>query len=291
MRKLTIKRTKSFVGSLVKLKVYIEDATSNDIVINKVSCRKLGVLKNNEEKTFEIGEDQAKVFVIADKISKDYCNDFYQLPAGQEDVFLSGKNKFNPANGNAFIFDNNDNEEAQKNRKKGSKIGLIVLIAAVLVGAVAGYVATSAILDEPNVENVEAETFSDNGMSITLTNEFEQIEVENYTNCYESADVAIFALKESFSLADGFENYTLKQYGELVLQSNNMPSSKLKTKDGLTCFEFEYEHSDTNDTYNYFSFVYKSDDAFWLVQFATLEEDVDNYESKIIEWAKSVSFE
>ena len=48
---------------------------------------------------------------------------------------------------------------------------------------------------------------------------------------------------------------------------------------------------DTKDTYKYFSFVYKSNDAFWLVQFATLTENVDEYSSKIIEWAKTISFE
>jgi hypothetical protein len=37
-------------------------------VINNIRCRKLGELKNNEEKTFEIDENQAKVFVIADKL-------------------------------------------------------------------------------------------------------------------------------------------------------------------------------------------------------------------------------
>ena len=31
--------------------------------------------------------------------------------------------------------------------------------------------------------------------------------------------------------------------------------------------------------------------AFWLVQFATLTENVDEYSPKILEWAKTVSFE
>lgn len=48
---------------------------------------------------------------------------------------------------------------------------------------------------------------------------------------------------------------------------------------------------DTKDTYKYFSFVYKSNDAFWLVQFATLAENADDYSSQIFEWAKTVTFE
>ena len=68
MRMLTIKRTKSFIACLAKMKVYIEDSSSTEIVINDVPCRKLGVLKNGEEKQFEIDEKEAKVFVIADKL-------------------------------------------------------------------------------------------------------------------------------------------------------------------------------------------------------------------------------
>ena len=49
MRKLTIKRAKSFVASLTKVKVYIEDQLSNELTINNVPCRKLGNIKNGEE--------------------------------------------------------------------------------------------------------------------------------------------------------------------------------------------------------------------------------------------------
>jgi len=87
MRNLTIKRTKSFVACLIKLKVYIEDPSSNEMKINNISCRKLGDLKNGEEKTFLIGDNAAKVFVIADSLSKGFCNEYYSLPEGQEDVF------------------------------------------------------------------------------------------------------------------------------------------------------------------------------------------------------------
>ncbi|MBP1575986.1 MAG: hypothetical protein J6A68_00485 [Oscillospiraceae bacterium] len=46
MRNLTIKRTKSFVGCLGKMKIYIEDPTSNELLINNTPCRKIGDLKN-----------------------------------------------------------------------------------------------------------------------------------------------------------------------------------------------------------------------------------------------------
>ena len=147
MRKLTITRRKTFVASLMKMKIYIEDHSAGDTLINGIPCRKIGDFKNGEEKTFEIGEEAAKVFVIADKLSKNYCNEFYAISEGQEDIFLSGKNYFNPANGNAFRFDNNESEEVLANRKRGTSVGLIVLIIAIIIGAVAGYFIGSALLN------------------------------------------------------------------------------------------------------------------------------------------------
>lgn len=288
MRNLTIKREKSFVGSLAKMKVYVEDPTSNEIFINDIPCRKIGDLKNGEEKTFQIDEQEVKVYVIADKLSKNYCNEFYQLSASQQDIFLSGKNKFNPANGNAFRFNDNEGEENIANRKRGTRKGLLILIVAIIVGAVFGYSITSNLFFN---KTPEPKDFSSNGMNITLTDEFVKTNIENYTVAYDSKNVAVFALKEAFALADGLQDYTLEQYGNLVLQNNNLSASKLQSLEGLTEFEYEFTNPDTKDTYKYFSFVYKADDAFWLVQFATLTKNVDEYSPKILEWAKTVSFE
>lgn len=285
MRNLTIKRTKSFVACLVKLKIYIEDPVSSDIVINNIPCRKLGELKNGEEKAFEISERAAKVFVIADKLSKDYCNEYYQLPEGEWDIALTGRNKFNPAGGNAFRFDNNDSAEVKANRKKGTTIGLIVLIAAVVVGLVVGNLIGKGV----TIKTVEPKDFSYDKMSITLTEEFEKTDMEGFTVAYGSKDVAVFAIKESFSLQEDAESLTLKEYANIVIEKNNRDAT-VKEKDGLTCFEFDYLNPETKEAYRYFAYVYKSEDAFWLVQFAVLKENSDIYEEKIGEWAKSVEF-
>ncbi len=287
MRNLTIKRTKSFVGCLVKMKIYIEDPQSNETVINDIPCRKIGELKSGEEKTFQIEDQAAKVFVIADQLSKNYCNEYYNLPDGQEDIYLSGKNKFNPANGNAFRFDNNENPEVLVNRKRGTRKGLLILLASAVIGVLAGYLIGSGLFSN---QKSEEKTFSSSGMNITLTEEFIEADIENYTIAYDSKDVAVFALKEAFTLVDGFENYTLEQYGNLVINANGLDSAELKTVDGLTGFEYEFTNPETNDTYRYFAYVYKANDAFWLVQFATLNQNVETYNQQIIDWAKSVEF-
>ena len=291
MRNLTIKRTKSFVGCLAKMKIYIEDITSKEITINDTPCRKIGDLKNGEEKTFQITEQATKIFVIADSLSKNYCNDYYQLSDGQEDIFLSGRNKFNLANGNAFRFDNNESEGIAENRKRGTKKGLLVLIIAIVVGAVIGYSVSFGLVSGLFLNKTpEVKTFSSNGMTITLTDEFRETNLENYTVTYESDDVAVFALQEAFTLVDGFEDYTLEEYADLVFVVNSLDSAELKTAEGLNYFEYDFTDSQTNDVYQYFSYVYKTDDSFWMVQFATLEENAVKYSQQITEWAKSIEF-
>ena len=271
------------------MKVYIEDYASGEIMINDTPCRKIGVLKNGEEKTFEISENASKVFVIAGKMSKNFCNDFYNIPAGEEDIYLSGQNRYNLASGNAFRFDGVADEEVLQNRKKGTKIGVVVLIAAIIVGGILGYLATSGILSSSTKE--KPKDFSTNGMTITLTDNFRKTVVPDYTACYESKDVAVFVVKEEFDLFDGFGDYTLEEYGTLIIEGNALDSSvKLQNKNGLTSFEYQAISEEDGKLYNYYVVVYKASDAFWMIQFVTVKSNSQSYQKSIIDWAKSVTF-
>lgn len=120
-RKLTITRRKSFIGSLSTMAVYVEDPSSG-IRMSDTPCREIGVLPNGGEQTFMIDEKEAKVFV-APKLGGKKCNDFYRIPAGNDDVFLSGENKLDFVT-NTFRFDNLTDEEALENRRKGKRRGI-----------------------------------------------------------------------------------------------------------------------------------------------------------------------
>lgn len=138
MRNITITRRKTFVGCLGKIKIYIEDPLNGDTVIDGVSCSFLGALKNNETKTFTVGTGPLRVFAIYDKLSKGYCFDSYLLPAGEEDICLSGKSQFNPFSGNPFYFDGAADSQALAGRERGTIIGIVVFVVCVAVGVVGG---------------------------------------------------------------------------------------------------------------------------------------------------------
>lgn len=286
MRSLTIRRNKSFVGCAIKLKVYIQDETEGELLIGGVMCRKLGDLKNGEEKTFSIHEREARVYVIADKLSKDFCADYVTVPAGNEDVFLSGKNHYNPVAGNPFWFDGVTDEVVLANRKKNKGRSGIVMIAAVLVGLVLGLI-SSGVLFGPSGD---PKTFTEAGLSITLTDQFSVAQDEEFTACFESDEVAVYVLREGFELMEGLEDYTLDQYAELVLASNGMALSELLTEGDIPYFTFDYTDDESGDTVFYHAYMYKGPDGFWLIQFAAMLEQQEKYAPQFGQWAQTVSF-
>lgn len=288
MRNLTIKREKCFIGGLAKIKVYAETETDGDLTIKNVPCRKIGEIKNGEEKTFEIEDRATKIFVIADKASRNFCCEYYQIPEGSEDITLTGKCHFDFFAGNAFRFDNNDSEEVVSCRKKNRKRGAVIMAAVVAVCIVLGvflgfYFAKLQISSD--------KTFSADGMQITLPGGFWKSDISPaYNAVYDSDTVAVFALKEPFSLLEGFENYTLDEYMNLVIKNNGVTSAEKGSEDGLTWFDYTYTNTSDGEIYRYFVYVYKTDDAFWTVQFALFDSDTAAYREQITTWAKSVRF-
>lgn len=292
MRNLTIKREKAFAGCAVKVQLYIEDPQAPELEINGIPCRKLGSLKNGEERTFTIENGQTQVVVIADKVSKNFCNEFYTIPEGEEDVFLSGKNHFDPLAGNPFWFAGQTSPEALAQRKetakKGRRILVPVLILCALLGALAGSFLGRAAVGGMTKE--EPKVFSTEGMQITLTSGFREIEQEGYTVCYDSPKAAVIVLREDFSLMEGLKDMSLEEYRGLVLQNNSAAGMQASSIEGVTCLEHRWTNPQTNDVYYYFTVTLKGPDAFWLFQFTTLEQNKEEMIPLFAQWAESVQF-
>lgn len=281
MRNLTITRTKSFVGCLGTMKVYIEDSFSGDTVIGGVTCRKLGNLKNGETATFPISFESARIFVIADQVSRNYTNDCYPVEAGVEDVVLTGKNHFNPGAGNPFLFDGVTDETVLAARKKRSRKGIWILILSVIVGLAIGTGRTQI---------VNSRDFTVDNMTITLPSTFQEEEIEGFTRCFDSRYVGVVVLKESAEEYPWLEDYTLEEYGSEVIRNNNLTGSTLTPYGNFRYFTYTALGSDGNH-YQYFATVHKDGSDFWLIQFGTLVENFSRHEEKIFQWAASIRFD
>ena len=123
---------------------------------------------------------------------------------------------------------------------------------------------------------------------MTITDDFEKTSVAGYDAGYESKNAAILVLQERFSLLPGLEDYTLRQYGELVMQ-NNGKNLEMKTENGVLYFEYTYTNE--GNLFHYFVTLHKGPDAFWIIQFCVLDEDADAMREEIFQWAASVTFD
>ena len=134
-------------------------------------------------------------------------------------------------------------------------------------------------------------TFSKAGMSITLTSDFEEKELESLTVYYESSNAIVAVLKEEFTLFDSLdlaaEDLTLNDYADLVLANNGL-NAEIKEANGLVYFNYEKDANGKSNTY--LATVYKADDAFWLIQYCCPTDDYQKMEPGFIEWAQTVTF-
>lgn len=289
MRYLTIKRRKSFTSCAAKMKVYIEDPVYGDTRINGCKCSKIGALKNGEEATFSIGNEETKVFVIGDMLTRNIINDFRTIPAGDEDIYLSGIVDSGVTSGNPFRFDGEGDEEMQANRRRVKKNGVIVLVVTILVALAFGI---GGPLVEHYIENSPRD-FSAEGMTITLTRAFQENTELDFAAVYVSDNAVVFARKEEFSLlGEGFEELPLEEYGELLLQANPQAGdAQLQQDGGISWFEYNSINPETKTNANYYTCMYKSDDAFWMLQFVAEQENAQRLRPDFQEWAASVRFE
>lgn len=278
MRNLTITRRKSFVGCIMKDKVYIRDEATSEIIIDGVPCRKIGDIKNGETKTFQIGEGQQQIFLIADKVSKDYCNATVTIPEGQEDVALSGKHVFTLGS-NPFRFDGVElTQEQMAKQKKNGRKGTVIMVVSIVIGLAIGLFLPGGFLSTPSPK-----TFTKEDFQITLTDDFKVTEEEGFFAAYSSKTAMVFTVREEKEI---FGDISLEEYGELVLQANGRTGAKMNREEGFVWFE--YTDTPGEQEVYYLAVCYQSEDAFWIVNFATPASNRGEYKDMFFNWAKTV---
>ena len=294
MRQLTIRRAKRYAGCVSKLPVYVVDPVGGDLEIQGNLCRQLGVLKNGEEITVEIPSEACRIYVIGGKgkMGRNVYNEFYDLPAGEEPVLLTGRTSYNPFAGNMFHFDNNTGAEALQNRKKGKSWGAVILVISIAVGYAAGYFGTKALLSDPTdapIQSVEVgeKAFTCQEMTVTLPDNLTVDTLEGYDFFGYSPTMATLMLKESFADYPTLSTYTTAEYAEGAIQLYGL-NSTVQQQNGLTYFR--YANTVEGMNISYYAFVYKNDTGFWLVQFYAPTENADQALEDVFLWAESVTF-
>lgn len=133
-------------------------------------------------------------------------------------------------------------------------------------------------------------TYESHGLSITMPEGYTEKSIVSQTVYLEGTETIFTALKEDLSsLAQiGIDkNTSLKDYAKAVVE-NNKADYEIKEEDGLTYFEYEKQVSGKD--YYYLTCVLKSEDAFWLVNFASETSNKNKYQPLFKKWAKTIKF-
>lgn len=282
MRNLTIKRLSSLPGKMISYKVYVEDPTcKNALDISGHKCRYLGMIKDGETKTFEISNEKSRVYVLANKLTKNICNDFCVIPAGHGDIAVSGKTTFNILNFNAFVFNGKPTKEMSTNRKNNKKVGAIILSTILFVGFILGLVIGCL--------NVKEKTFNCENMSITLTKEFSESNVENYKFFYSNNTISVFGNRETYEEYPIIESFSLKEFADTALSNLHLDDSiELKMRNNYYYFAYEQQNVGGKQNLTYYAMFFEDNEGFWKLTFSCPTDDVNTLENILFTYADSV---
>ena len=133
--------------------------------------------------------------------------------------------------------------------------------------------------------------YTSNGLTITMESGLLEKTNENFDVYFQGSKMIFMAVEEKFDtleIVNLDSNSTLDDYITLILANNGESSGKLQDGD-LTYFTYEREVN--GQEFFYVGTAYKTDEAFWLINFACQEKDKDEYKDLFIKYAKTIRFE
>lgn len=139
-------------------------------------------------------------------------------------------------------------------------------------------------------EEYEPKTFYARELSIELNDSFSKQVSNTYDGKFVSYNLAVYVARDQFDDLGDEEKVaelTLSEYAEQIIENNDLTCSVTLDK-GLTTFT--YTEFIDNEKYEFYTVVYKSDDAFWRVQFAGKAATVEEQKDAIRDYAWSVDF-
>lgn len=134
-------------------------------------------------------------------------------------------------------------------------------------------------------------------MTITLTNSFIEGENETQTAVYTTQDYVVTVLRQDFMELESVGMPTdmdVGTYAMMVLEKNEIDAdieileSEVEDYDFVVGFTYEELIEEVN--YTYFATVYRSDSAYWFIQYATETEKFEEAKPQFIDWSKTVTF-
>ena len=279
MRRITlIPKGVVFVNN--KPSVYI-NSPDGEVMFDGIGCKKVGTLGFRSQLTFNAPSDAVEIFLAFENGSDAPELVKYQIPEGQSDVEMNVSGKSITDIG----FSNYERRSNIFSRMDGGKRVLLIIAAVVVfIILIHGLSHTNNFLR--SISKIP-EAFETDDMSITLSRAFVKVRQEDFYAFYMTRSCSVVITKESFEDIPELKNVDFDEYCEMCIKANPAVTPALVNREGLTYFVFEQQWE---ELYKYHVYVYRTDDAYWLVQFSTKAADYNYWSDCYNEWAKSVEF-
>lgn len=161
-------------------------------------------------------------------------------------------------------------------------------IVSIIVGAIAFVVAFVGM--QQISLNTNNKKYSSNGFSIELPESFYKKDLASATAYFESKDAIVTALKEDYKTLEVVninKESTIQDYAKAVGNNNKM-TINLKDLKNTNYKYFTYEKTNSSKPFYYVGVIVKSNDAFWLINFGCERKNKTKYETKFLDWAKTI---
>lgn len=131
-------------------------------------------------------------------------------------------------------------------------------------------------------------TFTKENFSITLTDEFVEMDNINYTAWYTSPEINAIVIKEPFSdFANTlFVDMTAEEYAELLIESNVWKATVGNTNSMVSTI-----YSSDDYKYKFMTFFFKGTNAYYALQFQSALADFDDLDDFFIKSAETFKYE
>ena len=171
----------------------------------------------------------------------------------------------------------------------------VIVILAMIVGSIVTFLSIFFTVAHFTFQYYEGEkVFAKSGLSISLTRDFKENDVSDYTAHYTSEKLIVLTLKVEFDRFDTnkwnpYEHSCLEYTEKISKEYKELYSSTTEpiANDSLIYFTFDFEQNGKN--YKYLLATYKANDAYWQVIFGCEKRDFESLQKDMLSYAKSVN--
>ena len=138
-----------------------------------------------------------------------------------------------------------------------------------------------------------AKTFANDGVSITVNDDFKQTNKDGHTLYLESDYATISVKREKIADLSGLdENSLLRDYTDSVIANNSLEGVTAQNYGGTGGYDyFSYDKKEDNKDVTYLVTTAKGKDSFYLVTMQSKKENYKDNENNFKTWAKSLKFD